>query len=180
MICTGSDLATGVGEHDCGRSLTGRVGERKSDQDHRAYWRWDHASSSSGRFRSSASAASLNSALSEACSRGPSSRMVTSARRAVRGGEPARGAPRLPCSSMTASTVLIHVVPVCRVRSAHTMHQRRTQRHVGRFVGRTGPGPRGRGTTGFRRCRHVRFIPRLSRTTNWRTGQRPTVTRSGV
>jgi hypothetical protein len=52
--------ATDVGEHD-GRPSRGlgEIGEGEPDEDDLTYCKWGHASSSSGRFQSSASSASL-------------------------------------------------------------------------------------------------------------------------
>lgn len=84
-----------------------RAGHKwKSDENDSAYCRYAHASSSSGRFQSSASAVSLRSAVSETLFAGLSSKIVTSARHAVRGWIGSRSL-TFPCSSMTASTVLI-------------------------------------------------------------------------
>lgn len=71
--------------------------------------RCDHASSSSGRFQSSASTASLSSALSDTLVTGRSSMIITSAHRAAERWT-GSSSHTLPCSSIIASTVRIIIV----------------------------------------------------------------------
>src|SRR5207249_1362571 len=89
-----------------GRTQLGdaEVGKREVNYDDLPGCKWAHAASSSGRFQSSANAASLKSA--ESCANGASSKMVTSARR---GDVTCTGSIRrtTPLGSMIASTVLI-------------------------------------------------------------------------
>jgi hypothetical protein len=85
-----------------------KVRERESNEYYRTSCRCAHASSSSGRFQSSASDASLSNSGSRTRAAGRSSRIVTSARRAA-SGRTGSNSCTLPCSSMTASTVRITV-----------------------------------------------------------------------
>src|SRR5207247_1514169 len=97
--------ASGLRKHDGWAQLGGaEVGKREANYDDLPGCKWAHAASSSGRFQSSASAASLKSAAS--CANGASSKMVTSARR---GDATCTGSIRRtsPLGSMIASTVLI-------------------------------------------------------------------------
>ena len=98
--------SAGIGQCQSGAQLRFRqIRKWKWHQDYRARCRCDQAASSSGRFQSSASAASARSAVSEMLA-GSSSRIVTSARLAD--GKLTLSRKRTwPCSSMTASIVFI-------------------------------------------------------------------------
>jgi len=105
--------AAGVGKNHRRAELgLGQIREWEAHHDCRPWWRCDHASSSSGRFQSSARAASLSSALSGAPTTGRSSKIVTRARRAD-GRCTGSSRRRLPCASITASTVRIMCLCLC-------------------------------------------------------------------
>jgi len=98
---------TRVCHDDCRAKFRLRqIRERKRHQDYRSFCRCAHAASSSGRFQSSASAPSLSSEGSSVGAEGSSSRMVTKALLG-HGNSTCSASMTFPCSSTTASTVLI-------------------------------------------------------------------------
>jgi len=100
-------MSAGVRHHDCRSQFRLRqIRKRERHQHYRSFCRCAHAASSSGRFQSSASALSLSNAGSGVSGAGSSSRIVTKARRA-HGNSTCSASLTVPCSSTTASTVLI-------------------------------------------------------------------------
>ena len=106
-LAENSVISAGVRHHHCRAQFRLReIREGERHQDYRSFCRCAHAASSSGRFQSSASDLSLSNEGSRVGGAGSSSRMVTKARRG-HGSSTCSASLTVPCSSTTASTVLI-------------------------------------------------------------------------